>query len=131
MKIGGIVMRQFSLDEYLKNPNRRIVTGKGNPVRIICTNANSAYCVIGLVCLPNKEEVAVSYYANGTRWFESKAEPDLFFVTEKKEGWINLYKNSINRTYLRTSVFKTKEEAEKYRRANDGSIATIKIEWEE
>lgn len=125
-------MKQFSLDEYLKNPNRRIVTGKGNPVRIICTNANSAYCVIGLVCLPNKEEVAVSYYANGTRWFESKAEPDLFFVTEKKEGWINIYSSDYDGTsVLGENIFETKEEAEKAEENLGCLIATIKIEWEE
>lgn len=125
-------MRPFSLDEYLKNPSRRIVTGKGNPVRIICTNANSAYCVIGLVCLPNKEEVAVSYYANGTRWSESKAEPDLFFVTEKKEGWINIYSSDYDGTsVLGENIFETKEEAEKAEENLGYLIATIKIEWEE
>lgn len=125
-------MKQFDLKEYLKNPNRRIVTGKGNPVRIICTNANSAYCVIGLVCFPNKEEVAVSYYANGTRWFESKAEPDLFFVTEKKEGWINIYSSDYDGTsVLGENIFETKEEAEKAEENLGYLIATIKIEWEE
>lgn len=125
-------MKQFDLKEYLKNPNRRIVTGKGNPVRIICTNANSAYCVIGLVCLPNKEEVAVSYYANGTRWFESKAEPDLFFVTEKKEGWINIYSSDYDGTsVLGENIFEIKEEAEKAEENLGYLIATIKIEWEE
>ena len=127
-------MKQFSLDEYLKNRNRRIVTGKGNPVRIICTNANSAYCVIGLVCLPNKEEVAVSYDANGSRWFESKAEPDLFFAPEKKEGWVNLFK--INSTITTGEVYNTEEEAKsavKNTAVINSSIyiSTVKIEWEE
>lgn len=31
-------MRHFSLEEYQKNPERPIVTRRGNPVRIICTD---------------------------------------------------------------------------------------------
>lgn len=80
-----IVMRQFSLEEFLDNPNQKIVTRGGNPVRIICTNADSERCVIGLVRLSTKEEVAISYYANGTRWTDSDSGHDLFFITEKEE----------------------------------------------
>ena len=31
-------MKQFSLKEYLKNPNQRVVTVDGEEVRIICTD---------------------------------------------------------------------------------------------
>lgn len=31
-------MEQFSLEKYLENPSRKIVTRRGNPVRIICTD---------------------------------------------------------------------------------------------
>lgn len=34
-------MKQFSLDEYLKNPTRPIVTRDGRSVRIICTDRKS------------------------------------------------------------------------------------------
>ena len=77
-------MEQFSLKEYLKNPKRKIITRNGYPARIICTDADSGYCVIGLVYTSNREEVAVSYYANGTRWTDSDSESDLFFASEKK-----------------------------------------------
>lgn len=33
-------MEQFSLDEHLKNPDRKIVTRDGHLVRIICTDRN-------------------------------------------------------------------------------------------
>ena len=31
-------MEQFSLAEYLKNPNRKIITRGGRSVRIVCTD---------------------------------------------------------------------------------------------
>ena len=31
-------MKQFSLEEYLKNPSKRVVTRDGRNVRIICTD---------------------------------------------------------------------------------------------
>ena len=31
-------MRQFSLEEYLKNPSRKVITRDGQSVKIHCTN---------------------------------------------------------------------------------------------
>lgn len=43
-------MEQFSLDEFLKNPTRPIVTRDGNIVRIICTDRNNKeYPIVALV----------------------------------------------------------------------------------
>lgn len=36
-------MRQFDLDEYLKNPNRKVVTRDGRSVRIVCTDMRSGW----------------------------------------------------------------------------------------
>lgn len=125
-------MKQFSLDEYLKNPNRSIVTRDGKNARIICTDKdNSKYSIVALI-QEDWGEVVHCYTPDGM-FVEStrKSTEDLFFVPEKKEGWIHLCKSDNKYPYVRSSVFETKEEAEKYRRANDDSIATIKIEWEE
>lgn len=126
-------MESFNLKKYLENPGRKIITGTGIPVRIICTNRKSENCPIVALTKDRIDDIEyANYYTIDGKWnVGGNNLMDLFFAPEKKEGWINLYKNSINRTYLKTSVFETKEEAEKYRRANDGSIATIKIEWEE
>ena len=41
-------MKQFNLEEYLKNPLRKIVTRGGRPVRIVCTDfGNEFYPIIG------------------------------------------------------------------------------------
>lgn len=123
-------MKQFSLDEYLKNPNRKIITRDGRSVRIICTDAERDFPLVALIKKDDLESLE-SYTLKGTIYEELESTYDLFFAPEKKEGWIHLCKNSTNYLYVRSSVFETKEEAEKYRRANDDSIATIKIEWEE
>lgn len=123
-------MKQFNLQEYLKNPNRKIITRDGCPVRIICTDANSKHSVIGLICLPNKEESVTCFYRNGTRWENSASQSDLFFAPKKKEGWIKVYlgKSRYN-TFVCNRIFATKEESEKQKK--DNVVAIIKIEWEE
>lgn len=125
-------MKQFNLNEYLKNPNRKIVTRIGLPVRIICVDRLD--CDFPIVTLINNgdRESIVTYGKDGKLITTKESKYDLFFVPEKKEGWIHLCKSDNKYPYVRSSVFETKEEAEKYRRTNDGSMATIiKIEWEE
>lgn len=78
-------MKKFYLERYLENPKQKIVTRNGNPVRIICTDADSERCVIDLVHL-EKEEVVFSHYANGSRWSDSDSNQDLFFAPEEEEG---------------------------------------------
>ena len=43
-------MKQFSLDEYLKNPKRKVVTRDGrNVTRLLCTDAEGDYPIVALV----------------------------------------------------------------------------------
>ena len=42
-------MKQFNLDEFKKNPNRKVVTRSGLPVRVICTDKMGEYPVVALV----------------------------------------------------------------------------------
>lgn len=123
-------MKQFSLEEFKKNPNRKVVTRDGRPVRIICTDAKGKYPVIGLVL--NKEEVEVpeNYTENGCYLTNDRCDDDIFFDIEKKEGWVNIYK--LNEHYMKAGdlVFKTKEEAAKSISSED-YVDTVHIEWEE
>ena len=116
-------MKQFNLEEYLKNPSRKVVTRDGRKVRIICTDAKGKCPVVGLVDYENYE-VALNVTKNG----KIDGVLDLFFAPEKHEGWINVYKAG-NTPHSDTCVWPTEEEAKKW--ANDDYIATVKIEWEE
>lgn len=124
-------MKQFNLEEYLKNPTKKVITGSGKSVRIISTNRlDSTYPIVALVHY-KKGEVVQCYTKDGATIVGSKCLQDLFFVSEKKEGWINLYKiNSI--TSLGPRAYNTKEEAKSMVADNSVNyISTIKIKWEE
>ena len=125
-------MKQFSLEEYLANPSKKVVTRDGRSARIICTNRLSEnYPVIALV---NDEDSERCYgYTEFGKFDEYQnidCDLDLFFVPDKKSGWINLYKmNSIISPGPR--AYDTKEEAESAAGDKSYYISTIKIEWEE
>ena len=43
-------MKQFNLEEYLKNPSRKVVTRDGRNVRIICTDKRGTnFPIVALV----------------------------------------------------------------------------------
>ena len=124
-------MKQFNLDEYLANPSRKVVTGDGRNVRIICTDSKIRnYPIIALVEEPSRFENLFSYTEGGQMVsYEPSKNYDLFFAPEKHEGWINVYKWGDDYRYT-GDVFSSKERALMSVKGCDG-VATIKIEWEE
>ena len=125
-------MKQFNLEEYLKNPSKDVVTRMGRKVRIICTDReDSIYPIIALIKDDKREsEILVTYTKDGIPAEYNEAYYTLFFAPEKKSAWINLYKmNSIISPGPR--VYDTKEEAESAAGDKSYYISTIKIEWEE
>lgn len=55
---------------------------------------------------------------------------DLFFATEKKTGWVNVYKDYDDTTII-GAVHDTEEEAMSINNDSLTYVDTIKIEWEE
>lgn len=127
-------MKPFSLEEYLKNPNRKVVTRDGRPVRIICTDRKgSDQPVIALISLSeiSNREVVRSFTTDGYYFQEPGASQDLFFAPEKQEGWVNIYADIENNSYVGRSIYQSKEEAENFGKTCNNYIRTLKIEWEE
>lgn len=124
-------MKQFNLEEYLKNPSRKVITRDGRNVRIICTDRKgSGYSVVALYTMDNASENCCIYFPNGRMYFGVDSCLDLFFATEKKKGWINLYK--INSGIIPGQLtYNTKKEAESAIENRPDYISTIEIEWEE
>lgn len=126
-------MEQFSLEKYLKNPNRKVITRDGRTVRIICTDRNYGnYPVVALVQenpYENSED-PYCYTKDGLNLDHSETPNDLFFTPEKKEGWINLYKDG-NKTVIGNVYPFESEELAKKAMSDKDYIATCKIEWEE
>ena len=123
-------MKQFNLEEYLKNPSKKVITGSGKSVRIICTNKLDSTTPIVALIYKGTEE-AIQLYTKEGRIISKYPcfEHDLFFAPVKKEGWINLLK--INSTITTGEVYNTKEEAESAVVGSLVHISTVKIEWEE
>ena len=120
-------MKQFNLEEYLKNPSRKVVTRDDKRVRIVCTDRLGAFPVIGLV-KTDKVETVLFYTDTGYIHPEVPSESDLFFAPEIHEGWVNVYRED-NRQ-LCGNVYNTESEAHLHSRSL-GYLATVKIEWEE
>ena len=127
-------MEQFSLEKYLANPSRKVVTRDGRKARIICTDMRCAdYPIVALVQISDKystEEIN-TYTENGELDIEHPYRDDLFFVPETHEGWINVYRYSDGGHAYAGSVYDSKEDAEKRKIIDENYITTIKIEWEE
>ena len=124
-------MKQFSLDEYMKNPGRRIVTGKGNPARIICTNRKSENCpIIALIQDSTDNYEDAYYYTIDGKWIiGGNNSMDLFFATEKKEKWVNVYGRPDGRNWLGENLYNTEKAAKAD--PSESRVATVKIEWDE
>ena len=118
-------MKAFSLEEYLKNPNRKVVTRNGRSARIICTDAKGNYPIVVLIEEGGYDN-ALSYTKNGKLYVGETNDYDLFFAPEKHEGWVNVYRDFDG--LMCGSVFATEEDAKCNAKT---AIATVKIEWEE
>lgn len=129
-------MKQFNLKEYLEHPDRKVVTGDGRNVRIICTDSKIRnYPIIALVEEPSRFENVFSYTEGGQMVsYEPSKKYDLFFAPEKHEGWTLFVNNSesIGPDILDSIIYATREEAQRMREADPGRYgAIVKLEWEE
>ena len=126
-------MKQFNLEEYLKNPSKKIVTRDGRDVRIICTDfSNPDFPVVAEI---KGHKWPISFATNGMAIKERQLCSDLFFAPEKHEGWINIYFGK-DGPISGNIIFNSKEEAEESGRhccgfTKDLYITSIKIEWED
>lgn len=129
-------MKQFSLEEYLKNPSKKVVTRDGREVRIKCTDMDgiNGMVVVGLVrdSLMYKER-PLTWTKEGQYFVQGgETNSDLFFEDSKepnkKKGWINAYKSPGGEIIL-GSVRKSKKEAEQVSLGD--SIDIIEISWKE
>ena len=122
------IMKPFNLEEYLANPSRKVVTRCGLAVtRFLCTDRKHTKPIVA--CIEDGCTEVVCFYAkDGKVTSNMSTDFDLFFATEKHEGWVNVYKSESDWS-LGASIWQTEEEAKKWVGAADYAT-TIKIEWE-
>ena len=125
-------MKPFSLEEYLKNQKRKVVTRNGRSARIICTDAKGNYPIVALIEEGGYDN-ALSYTKDGKLYVGETNDYDLFFAPEKHEGWLTIYRSNECGFYIRgNSPYKSKEKADVVAKANPKTFfTTIKVEWEE
>ena len=127
-------MEQFNLEKYLANPSLNVVTRDGRKVRIICTDMKSTtYPVVALIENGSGYEQLTTFPKNGEYAVNESSRSDLFFASEKGEGWFNIYHCDNLGFYIRQNQpYKSKKEADEIAKANFRTFfATVKVEWEE
>lgn len=126
-------MKQFNLEEYLKNPKRKVITRDGRDVRIICTDRQGGdHPILALCFASDGIENCFSCLPNGRRYVDTDSCMDLFFATEKHEGWINLAIDSSGEIFVATNHPHTDEKTAKLAVSDKSNVvATCKITWEE
>ena len=72
-------MKEFNLEEYLKNPSQKVVTREGEPVRIICTDAKGDKPIVVLITAFDGTEISEFYYQNGLIFNHGQCNLDLLF----------------------------------------------------
>ena len=125
-------MKPFSLEEYLADPSKKVMTRDGDNVRIICTDKIGDCPLVVLIKSELGNEAIFEYTKDG-KWYydERECSLDLFFAPEKHEGWATVFKSSKGNNVINSDIFESKEEAEEAGKNYNNYIVTAKVEWEE
>lgn len=133
LEITGKNLKPFDLEAA--KAGKPVCTRNGRKARIICFDRNAArYNIVALVdCsgFPNKEDAVKVYTNDGRSFTDGEAPDDLMMVSEKHEGWVNVFKTPGGRTTI-GCLHPTREEAVSQVDERDVTyVTTTKIEWEE
>mgnify|MGYP001777154642 CR=1 FL=1 len=102
-----------------------VCTRDGRKARIICFDVKAKKSIAALITNDDTEEVHF-YYDNGRSDQYQEYRYDLMMLPEKKEGWVNVYKDGL----LDTKSYPTKKEA--FDKASpEDYVDTVKINWSE
>ena len=119
-------MKPFSIKEHLEHPDWKVVTREGRPVRIVYTELDdSVYPVVAVI----NNWHAQKFTAGGLFQAGKKMKYDLFFASERHEGWVNVTRSVADNEAFCGKIYASQLEAEI--NADDCTLATVKIKWEE
>ena len=124
-------LKEFDLESA--KSGKPVCTRDGRKARIICFDRKSETPITALVTELNGIEAVYSYPNNGI-WdsTENTNGCDLMMLTERKEGWVNVYKEIEEEYYTDKIIHKTEKIALDAACSDSYNyIDTIKISWEE
>ena len=125
------IMKQFDLDEYIKNPSKKVITRRGLNARIICTDRKDLiYPIVALIETKSGGESLQYYTKDGKYYIDALYEDDLFFAPEKHEGWTPVYREPTGKIRF-GYAYSTKKEAEEASKYDVRYLTIAKVEWEE
>ena len=110
-----------------------VCTRDGRKARIICFDRDWDMHIVALVSDPIGESVYY-YLSNGKVDFYKQNDEDLMMLPEKKEGWINVYRDCDGANITKDdNIYSSKEAAIASAQFIDRNsyVATTKINWEE
>ena len=113
-----------------------VCTRDGRKARIICfdVNCSNNQPIIALITEENGFESLYSFTSEG-KWVKEDSVHDLMMLPEKKEGWVNIYRDIDNNTpYTENdNIYSSRDKAKESAKMLNMKtyIDTIKVEWEE
>ena len=126
-------LKPFSLEAA--KAGKPVCTRDGRKARIICFDRKgyNMFPIVALIMNGDRESDIYTYRPNGT-WDNSgnESDKDLMMLPEKKEGWVNVYREESNNNerLIEQTIYKTRKDAFD-NACPKGYITTTKINWEE
>ena len=122
-------LKEFNLEAAKQG--KPVCTRDGRKARIICFDRDWDMHIVALVSDPLGESVHY-YLSNGKVDFDKQNDEDLMMLPEKKEGWVNVYREESNNNerLIEQTIYKTRKDAFD-KACPQGYITTTKINWEE
>lgn len=124
-------MKPFNLEAA--KAGKPVCTRDGQKARILCFDLKDKHFKIAAaISLNENTEYIETFTIDGRKYRNASYEDDsdLMMVSEKKQGWINVYKETEGEYYTDKVIFKT--ECSAFRAVSpDGYVTTMKIDWEE
>lgn len=117
-------LKPFNIEEA--KSGKPVYTRDGREVRIVCFDRNCDRPIIALIKERNGE-ILSTCYSDGRCIKEKETPSDIMLLSEKKEGWVNIYRT--DGVYSTGALFFSEEGAKRSKGGN--YVTTIKIEWEE
>lgn len=123
-------MKPFDLEKA--KAGHPVCTRDGCEARILCFDKISI-CSTSIVALYLKDgtEYLETYHNNGKVYLIKDSSKDLCMKPQKREGWINIYKDSCGTYRNSILIHPSKGDAIIERQYISNYIDTVKIEWEE
>ena len=109
-----------------------VCTRDGRKARIICFDRKDNTPIVALIERVDGIEILQCFYNDGKCFHDSTSDNDLMILIEKKEGWVNVYREESNNNerLMEPTIYKTRKDAFD-NACPKGYITTTKINWEE